>query len=185
MAFKDIRPVLWQLLFPHPEEKWSEEGWKKKRAKPTAIGSSFQNLVNICHFRICEYLSQCGDGINTALTLSLHHLHPQETKTSDWPLQAAFLLQTPAFLCNKLMLPQCMSPCSLAVQGCSNNITEALNSYWPKKYYSENACASCLRSQWSPRNKIKLIGYLLWWSDEPKLERVIEILPNLVYTILD
>lgn len=161
-----------------PRGKMIRGGMEKKKSK---AHGHWQLLSEFSP----QYLSQCGDGINTALTLSLHHLHPRETKTSDWPLQAAFLLQTPAFLCNKLMLPQCMSLYSLAVQGRSNNITEALNSYWPKKCYSENACASCLRSQWSPRNNIKLIGYLLWWSDEPKLERVIEILPNLVYTILD
>lgn len=44
VVFREIKPMFWQLPFPHPEEKWGEEGWKK-RTKPTVIGSCWQNLT--------------------------------------------------------------------------------------------------------------------------------------------
>lgn len=73
MVFRDIKPLLWQLLFPHPEEKQGEE----KKSKAHSHWQLLEEFNPQC-------LSRHGDGDQYGphiLTSSV--CIPQETKTRD------------------------------------------------------------------------------------------------------
>lgn len=112
MVFKDIKPLLWQLLFPHQEEKWEEE--EKSKAH-----SHWQLLAE---FNL-HHLSWHGDGDQYGphlLTSSI--CIPKRRKWGTDPCKVRSSSWLPAFLCTKLILLQCIALRSLAVQGHCNDM---------------------------------------------------------------